>query len=280
MNTRFVPLFVIPFTLLLTGGVSAQQSDEDELVIEEVIVTAQRREQAILDVPVAITAMTSEEIEARSVTSLLDAQYAVPSLTLSEFGPGQVRAQIRGIGTPGGSTGLSTVGFYLDEIPLSIGAAAGMDIRLLDMERLEVLRGPQPTLYGEGSMGGTIRYITASPDLSEFSGRVSGRWGSVTDGDSAYRASAVLNIPIVEDTLAIRLLGGYEETGGWIDQTATGNKDINGAEIKTFRGKLLWEPTDRMAFSLMWQHQEQDQDFQNFGDPDTRTTQSVFPRTE
>src|SRR5699024_7741332 len=113
-----------------------------------------------------------------------------------------------------------------------------LDIRLLDMQRVEVLRGPQATLYGQNSMGGTIRYITADPDLNTFGGSLDTRYGVVQDGAASYEADGVLNLPIVTDRLGIRLVGGYEKNGGFIDNATTGKNNINGAEVKTFRAKV------------------------------------------
>ena len=123
--------------------------------LEEIIVTAQKYEQRLQDVPVSISAVTAEDLLERNVTSLSELQYAIPGLSSFEYGPGQQFIQIRGVST---NVGNQTVGTYLDEMPVN-GDAQGdsIDIRMLDMQRVEVLRGPQGTLYGEGSMGGTIR---------------------------------------------------------------------------------------------------------------------------
>ncbi|MEM9530979.1 MAG: TonB-dependent receptor [Pseudomonadota bacterium] len=255
----------------------AQDVGDEALTIEEIVVTAQKREERIFDVPLSVTAITGDEIAERGITNLLDAQYAVSGLTLTEFGPGRQRAQLRGTGTAGGATGLATVGFYIDEVPLVANAGgAGPDIRLLDMARVEVLRGPQPTLYGEGSMGGTIRYITADPDLTAFSGNVGASYGSVTDGSESWRAQAVLNVPLIEDQLGVRFALAEEQIGGWIDSIVDGQDDVNEADITTLRGKLLWQPNDRFSLSAMLLHQELDQPYQNFGGAD-RTTITGFP---
>ncbi|MEM6935656.1 MAG: TonB-dependent receptor [Pseudomonadota bacterium] len=266
--------------LLLTAAPAAtfaQDQSDDVFVIEEIVVTAQKREERVFDVPLSVTAMTGDEIAERGITNLLDAQYAVSGLTLTEFGPGQQRAQLRGTGTAGGATGLATVGFYIDEVPLVANAGgAGPDIRLLDMARIEVLRGPQPTLYGEGSMGGTIRYITADPELTEFSGNVGASFGSVTDGSESWRGQAVVNIPLIENELGVRFAVAEEQIGGWIDSVVDGRNDVNEADITTLRGKLLWQPNDRFTLRAMLLTQDLDQPYQNFGGPD-RTTITGFP---
>ena len=245
--------------------------------LSEIIVTAQKREERLIDVPLSVTAVTAAQIEARGVTSLQDMQYAVPGLTMAETGPGQGRLQLDGIGTAGGSTGAPTVGQYLDEMPITApSAGAAMDVRLLDMERVEVLHGPQATLYGESSMGGTIHYVTASPDLRNFGGSFDGGWGSVSDGGTSYHANVVVNAPLISDVLGLRVVAGYERDGGWIDSLVTGQNDINGVDFKTVRAKLLFRPSGDLSISLMYLHQEHNQDYQNFAMRD-RETETGYP---
>lgn len=245
--------------------------------LEEVVVTAQRRRQKLLDVPIAVTAISAGDIAARGISSLQDMQYAVPGLTIAETGPGQERIQIDGIGSKGGSTGAPTVGEYLDEMPITPTAGGeGLDLRLIDMARVEVLHGAQATLYGEGSMGGTVHYVTQAPDLERFGGYVDGDWGSITDGAQSYRADAVLNAPLIPSVLGVRLVAGDERDGGWIDSNLTGQKNINGVDFLTLRGTILYQPTDDLSVSLLYLHQRQSQNYQDFGLPD-RTTNTAFP---
>jgi outer membrane receptor protein involved in Fe transport len=254
-----------------SGILSAAHAQE----LEEIIVTAQKYEQRLQDVPVSISAITAEELSERNVTSLSELQYAIPGLSSFEYGPGQQFIQIRGVST---NVGNQTVGTYLDEMPVN-GDAQGdsIDVRMLDMQRVEVLRGPQGTLYGEGSMGGTIRYITASPDLNALSGSIETEGAHVSDGAASYLASGVLNAPLSAGTAGLRLVAGYERDGGWIDDTTTGRSDINGVTLKTVRAKLLVTPTDRLNVSLLALHQESNQDNQNFGsDGKTDSTVQTF----
>jgi len=254
--------------MLLPAGAQAQEVqgvDQAGSATDEgdIIVTAQKREQRLLDVPLAISAVTGEEIARRGAASLQDLQYSIPGLSIVGQGPGQQRIQIRGVAN---SNGLPTFGQYIDEMPISIDdQTQALDLRLIDMKQVEVLRGPQGTLYGEGSMGGTIRYLTADPDLNQIGGSVESQVGSVKDGNTAWRVNGVLNLPLAKDQLGVRLVAGYEHTGGWIDSTVTGRKDVNDATIFTLRGKLLAKFGDNLELSILALHQDQTQDYQNFG---------------
>jgi heterotetrameric sarcosine oxidase gamma subunit len=247
--------------------------------LQEVVVTAEKRAEPLLSVPLSVTAVTSGEIEARGIASLQDMQYSVPGLVMADFGgPGEGRLQLDGIATAGGATGLPTLGIYLDEMPITANqAGAGMDIRLIDMERVEVLHGPQPTLYGEGSMGGTIHYVSAAPDLGRFGGNIDATIGTITDGAISDWIHGVLNVPLLSDKLGVRIAAGYETEGGWIDSTTTGAKDVNGVHIKTARATVLAKPIDGLSVSLMYLHQEHNQSYQDFGTSNRTAPTSFFP---
>ena len=239
------------------GGAATDASSGD------IIVTAQRYEQRLQDVPLSISAIGADELAARGTTDLKDLQYSVPGLSTYEYGVSRQFVQLRGLATTIGS---STVGLYLDETPLGLDTQGDpFNVRLYDMERVEVLRGPQATLYGQGSMGGTIRYIPAAPQLDAVGGSFEGEYSSTRYGDSNYKAVGVLNLPIATDKLGVRLVAGYERIGGYIDNVASGEKNINSADIYVLRGTLLAQPTDRLSLSLMGVYQESKQANQDFG---------------
>lgn len=275
MQVKIDRRFASAATLLVLSSatapcVHAQQAKLETL--EEVIVTAQRREQKILDVPMSITALTGESLTRQGAASLLDLASVVPGMSTVEFSPGQNRVQLRGISSMNGKP---TVGTYLDEMPLNVEGgfpSYGADIRFIDLERVEVLRGPQGTLYGEGSMGGTIKYVTRAPNLDQASIGFDTTFGSVTDGSNLYRGNVVVNLPVVEGVFAVRLAGGYEQSPGWIDYTATGNKDANEGTSETGRLKALWKVSESFTASLMLMAQNTDQEANNLGNIRTRTS--------
>jgi outer membrane receptor protein involved in Fe transport len=240
-----------------------EYSATPEVYLEEIIVTAQKREERLIDVPAPITAVTGDDISARGAPDLESLQFSVPGFSALRYGPGAERAQLRGISS---NYGRETVGRYLDEMPINAETVGGSpDIRLIDMQRVEVLRGPQPTLYGDGSMGGTIRYVTASPDLKTASGSITMDGNSVQDGAAGYLVNGYLSTPLAQDRVGLRVAAGYERQGGWIDRVPTGEKNINDYEIGTIRAKLLVKLAEQSDLSFMFMHQKTENPNQAFG---------------
>lgn len=245
----------------------------------EIIVTANKRESTIQKTPMSITAVTGEQLENRGISRLEDAIRTVPSVSVRSAGPGQTELSMRGLAAAGGSA--PTVGFYLDDIaltpPVGSWSRTVIDPSLYDLARVEVLRGPQGTLYGGGSMGGTIRLITNQPKLDEFGGSVS-LDGSMTKGGSHPNGtlSVALNIPLLKEKAALRLAATESYVGGWIDRVVLdpfpfptdGNcapfqgcdrgpvesapvakrfKNVNWTHATNVRGTLLLKPTDAIT---------------------------------
>lgn len=229
-----------------TRGDSASQGD--------IVVTAQKRDQALKDVPFSITAITGETLARRSASSIEDLQYSIPGISITQFSPGQQRVQIRGVSV---FSGLPTVGVYQDEMPLNLESnQTGQDVRLLDLARVEVLRGPQGTLYGQGSVGGTIRYLTNDVDLTRISASALGEVAGVNGGGTDWKGEAVLNVPMVTDKLGARIAGSYQHFGGWIDNPRLGEQNVNSGHALTLRGKLAMVFSDDFKVVLTLQHQD------------------------
>ena len=175
---RLTPVVGAIALLTLAPNVSAQAQE-----LQKVEVTASKRAQLVIDVPYSITAIGGSEIADRGVTDIQQMQSVVPSLFINQNAPGASRIQLRGL-SQGVGFGAALVGTYLDEISLNMpDAQRSLDVPLVDMARIEVLRGPQGTLYGDGSMGGTIRYITADPDLNTISGTALAEVSTIDRGE-------------------------------------------------------------------------------------------------
>jgi len=256
-----------------TSGETNEAADVGQS--NDIIVTAQRYEQRLQDVPLSISVIGSKELAARAVTNLTDLQYSVPGLSLYEYGVGRQYIQLRGVSN---TTGSSTIGIYLDETPLGLDQQGdAISLRLLDLERVEVLRGPQATLYGQGSMGGAIRYIPAAPRLDAYSGSFDGEISSTKGGDEGYKAIGVINLPISTDKLGLRVVAGFERTGGYIDNSFSGAKDVNSTDIYTVRGSLLAKPSEKLTLSLLGLYQQSNQHNFDFGVNDKTTVRTNSP---
>ncbi len=215
------------------GFASAQGTSGNALALEEVIVTATKREQSMQDVAVAVTALTDEMIIEQQITSSEDLTQLVPALTLQKgSNPRQTSFNIRGIGTQSFSTAVEpSVSTMVDGVVM--GRAGQAFMQLLDVQRVEVLRGPQGTLFGKNSTAGVVHIVTQNP-TEEHTGEIMG--GVLSDDE--YRAGLTFSGPIT-DSVGYRLTASGNDTGGFIKNYDTGN-DLNGSEDWSVRGKLRW----------------------------------------
>jgi outer membrane receptor protein involved in Fe transport len=189
--------------------------------LSEIVVTAEKRDSTVQKTPISITAISGAELDAAGVSSIATVAAETPGVSIRSAGPGQNEIEMRGLTSSGGAA--PTVGFYLDEAPLTPPAGANngkvvIDPNLYDLDRVEVLRGPQGTLYGSGSMGGTVKLVTAAPQLNTFGAGVeltgSHTQGANDNGDVNF----MLNLPLLDDHVALRLVGTSEHNSGWIDR--------------------------------------------------------------
>ena len=221
-------------------------------ILEEIVVTAQKREQSIQDIPIAITALSQLTLDRAGISSLEEFAYKVPGLGISGQNKGRSQINIRGISSGevrrDNTRSSESVGIYFDEIPLST-VLYNPDLEPFDLERVEVLRGPQGTLYGSGSLAGTIRLISKAPVMNEFEGLIDTGFAAVEHGDVGYSIKGVVNLPIVDDTLAARIVVYQVEHAGWIDNLADGphrGDDVNKNNKWGIRASALWIPTERL----------------------------------
>ena len=227
-----------------------QNSDQNsgQQKLEEIVVTAQKREERQIEVPISMVVLTPEDLAARSITSVEELVAVVPGLSIQNNGATQ-RIELRGISNVAGNNPL--VGQYLDEADVTSGAFNQVGLNLYDLQRVEVLRGPQGTLYGEGSMGGTLRYITNDPVLNRFEFGADMAALFTQDGAPSQRIQTVLNVPLVDNKLGIRVAGLFDHEGGWINQPGANLTNINDSNLTDVRTKLLWRPTDSFAITAM-----------------------------
>src|SRR5450631_708289 len=205
---------------LLSGAAMAAPETESKGELQEIIVTAEKRESTVQATPIAMTALSAGDLTGENITSIQDLVGAIPGISLRTAGPGQTEYEMRGLASSGGS--VATVGFYIDETPLSASAVAlngrtVIDADLFDLNRTEILRGPQGTLYGAGSMGGTIKLVTNPPKLHSFEGAAAVDASQTTGGSTNGRGSLTLNLPI-GDIAALRVVTTGKYISGWIDR--------------------------------------------------------------
>ena len=223
--------------------------------------TAEKRAQLLGDVPASVQAFTGDTLQKTGVTELSDLIRYIPGASQGISNSiGYQTYQIRGTGVV---TGDATVGYYLDEAAFSLlGSNVAPYARAFDLDRVEVLRGPQGTLYGLSAVGGAIRFITADPNLHRIEARTQTGYYVAKGGDPGYFGDVAVSVPLVEDKLAARFAVDYEHKGGYVEVTDfPGEKNLDPSRIQNFRGKLLWDPMPGVVDKLTYQHNEVKQDF-------------------
>jgi outer membrane receptor protein involved in Fe transport len=282
-------------------GAAPANSSAENSGLEEIVVTAEKRESTVQATPIAMTALSAGDLSEQNITSIQDLVGAIPGISLRTAGPGQTEYEMRGLASSGGS--VATVGFYLDETPLSASAVAlngrtVIDADLFDLNRTEVLRGPQGTLYGAGSMGGTIKLVTNPPKLNSLEGAAEIDASQTTGGSTNGRGSLMLNIPL-GDIASLRFVTTDKYISGWIHRyviapgqfpfpTNFGNcgvyyctrgdvqdapvaDDISNSNLERFissRAALLVQPADNLSITGNFMYQRIDADgYANFQAP-------------
>ena len=229
--------------------------------VEEVVVTANKRtEETTQSLPLSISALSGQHLRDAGATVFSEWSHSVPGLVFQDQGPGDKRYIIRGVQ----STGAATVGVYLDNAVISgsngedDGGGKNIDIRLYDMERIEVLRGPQGTLYGAGSLSGTIRLLTNQPKLDRLEGDLGAEVSDTAHTTSPnYNYNGMINLPLIQDRLALRAVGWSVTEAGYIDNIRLGDRGVNNEKTQGGRATLAFAATDRLKItgSVLYQDQ-------------------------
>jgi outer membrane receptor protein involved in Fe transport len=250
--------------ILGAGTVAAQQapgSAQAATSVSEVIVTAEKREQRLVDVPAAVTALTGQNLSQQGITSVTDFAALAPGLTFTGGGAGATTLVIRGINS---AVALGpAVGVLVDGVPvgssssLSGGGLWSLDAGTWDLNRVEVLKGPQSTLYGAAGMTGLLSYVYNQPALGRFGAAGEGEVSGTEHGGTNYAVRGMINIPIIADHLALRIAASHAEDSGYINDPALNLNKINGYRQDIVRGSLLFKPSEALTIKL-------DGDYQHF----------------
>jgi iron complex outermembrane recepter protein len=231
--------------------------------LDEVVVTANKlNTQRVLDIPTSIQAISGDALKLAGDSQFMDIAGDIPGLSVQDLGPGDKKYVIRGIN----STGDSTIGLYYGEAVISgsnanDGGGFTSDIRLYDLDRIEVLRGPQGTLYGASSMSGTIRFIPKSPDLNSMGGYLSVEGSATAHGGGNYNVNGEGNLPLIDGVLALRLVGWETKDSGYIDQIRVGTvgliKGVNNDDVAGGRAILRYQPNDALNIEASYTGQRE-----------------------
>jgi iron complex outermembrane receptor protein len=234
---------------------AADQSAASSGQLEEIVVTSQKRSEALDKVPISVTAIDQAMLDKQGVKDIGDVARLVPGLSLQASDElGDTNISIRGITS---DTGAQTTGVYIDDTPVQVRqdvVASNPYPKIFDLDHVEVLRGPQGTLYGAGSEGGTIRFLTPTPNLSTYSGFVRSELAFTDGGAPSYELGAAVGGPIVEDKLGFRASGWYREDGGYMTRVNPVDDhveatDANGSDSKVAKVAFKFAPTDDFSFS-------------------------------
>ncbi|MBY8821906.1 TonB-dependent receptor domain-containing protein [Sphingomonas colocasiae] len=241
-------------------GESGAGSAAAEIESADIVVTAQKREENLQDVPISISVVGGEKLRQTGASQLTDFGPYVAGLQVDSGGtPGQSTLSLRGIAPIGAST---TVGTYLDDAPVGSSSLYArspsftLDLLPYDIERVEILRGPQGTLYGASSIGGLLKYVTIAPDLDDFSGKAGAEIFGIRHGeDMGYAGQARVNIPLVPGKLGLAASYAYRKSPGYVDNVQTGKRDVNDYRQEGARISLLWQATEDFSVRLsgLWQ---------------------------
>jgi iron complex outermembrane receptor protein len=244
-------------------GSSATSDAGDDALIEEVLVTAQKRTENVQDVPSSVSVFDSRRVRQLHATTILDYAPYIPGLHVSSGGgPGQTMITLRGIAPVGPG---AVVGYYVDDTPLGSssnyggGREFGLDLMPYDVERIEVLRGPQGTLYGAGAMGGLLKYVLRRPSVSDFEAWAGAEtFGISSAADFGWGVRAGANVPLAPDRVGV--WGSYfeQQTPGYVDNAHTGARNENDVSQRGGRLALLWQVSDGLSLQLggLWQRIE------------------------
>ena len=249
---------------------SALAQEWSAAVIEEIIVTATRREAELQSVPLSVAVVTSEQLEQLGATGFAGYARTVPGLSLTDQGYGGEKHTIRGINLNANFPEINPLtALYLDEVPIigsGVLANYHADPMLIDIERIEVLRGPQGTLFGASAMAGAIRIITRKPDFSRTSGFVDTAVSTTKGAGQGYEIHGMFNMPFLQDRAAIRAVGYFRDLDGFIDNVATGDENVNTNEVVGGRLSATYRFSNRTSMTGRITYQERESDGTNFED--------------
>lgn len=254
VGNRTVALVMVQTPEVPTADDRSQNQTSSIAQLEEIVVTAQKREERLIDVPQSVSVLTAKDLNKLGATQFRDFANTVPGLSFTTVGAGFSQITLRGV-TAGLDIG-HTVGTYTDDVPIGFTSASTLisliapDQGLFDIDRIEVLRGPQGTLYGASTLGGLVKYVSKRPDLENLEGELRSGLSDTRGGDINYIGSFAVNVPIIANELAVRASVFESHDGGYVDNVALGENDVNQSDVYGGRIDLLYAPSDALSVRL------------------------------
>lgn len=243
---------------------------EDATTLHTVTVTAGKREQSVRDVAGSVSAVTGQQLQDIGAQSLADYIQSTPGVVFNQYQPGVSHVVVRGIASNSGNVqGQATTGYFLNEVPLTEPGWTIVvpDIDTFDLNRVEVLRGPQGTLFGSASMGGSINYIANTADASGFDAAVEATVSQTRNADTGFGAKAMVNIPIKEDVFAIRAVAQYRDDPGYLDNIGLGRDGSNDVSVSGGRLSMVLTPSENTTLTWLSLLQTTDSDDNSYRIP-------------
>ncbi|MGN6357340.1 MAG: TonB-dependent receptor [Novosphingobium sp.] len=260
-HKRALLLAALPALALCTPAQAQDVPEDDAGASGEIVVTAQKRDERLIDVPVSVSVVKSDDLIQQNLVQLRDYYARIPGLSINGGGLEQRASSLilRGVSAGGGTA--ATVAITLDDVPFTSSSYQAQsplpDLDPATLQGIEVLRGPQGTLYGASSLGGLIKFVTTAPDATRWKGRIEGGVSFAEGGSEGYSVRGSLNAPIIEDRVALQVSGFFRRDPGYIDNInpLVNTKDINKNKAYGGRAALLVKATDNLTFNLSVLHQ-------------------------
>lgn len=257
-------------TVCATPALSQEEARGGSILLEEIIVTATKRQESVRDVSGGVSAVTGAQLEAIGAQSFADYIQRTPGVVFNDYQPGTSHVVIRGVATNSGNVqGQGTTGYYINEVPLTEPGWTIVipDIDAFDVDRVEVLRGPQGSLFGSASMGGAVNYIANKADASGLDAAVESTFAKTKNADLGYTMKGMLNVPVVEDKLAVRAVGSFRRDQGFIDNVGIDKEGSGDIAVGGGRLSVVWTPDDLTEVSWLSLYQKTDVDDAPYRNP-------------
>jgi iron complex outermembrane recepter protein len=253
-----------------TQSAPSEASASDEQTIEEIIVSATKREEPLRRISGSISAFDEAGLEALGAERFADYLTRTPGVVFNQSVPGNSAAVIRGVSTTTGiAQAQGTTGYFINDVPLTdpFYSSGIPDIDTFDVDNVSILRGPQGTLFGSASLGGAISYQAAKPDLSDFDAHIRASLKSTSGGDTSYGGKAMLNVPLATGVFGVRGVLDYRRDGGYVDNVGTGREDANETQVRGGRILATFVPAEGTDLNYLFLQQTSETDDAGFIEP-------------